>query len=527
MKRVLILALVLILIVPSVMAQEEYSGVDRFTDSVDLFFTGEENKVNVALEIREKEVNSAIVNTQNGNEEDAIKNLERAQVKLELVQEKVSLENADDVKTSVEDVKETIVNEGLEEEFANYIYQEEKTQLTAELTLKTYEYCKSLAEEDFNAMLNEELCNPETASKGLEKELQELRQIQEDAFYELMLEIRSCIDDPGTCNCEQSQDSTQKAKCEKMVALALKCEYTEDEGACSELKAMEPVAGDNFAESFVPGFLMDMFRQRESMVDYDIEHSAGVPPECWNENDKPECEQYDYLKEGKGREDKDESVPTIYESIPQCFNENNVFLEEECGEITIVWKNGLINYIIGKELENIIDNFENASENTIDIDGMEGRTMSEDIVVEIDGIKNQIAERTFAPGTEGFGEAGKDIKTVVIEEGDSNGDDGLKTEVVTGGSNGDDGLKTEVVTGSGGGNNFVETGDGDGSNNFVESDGGSNTIDSGNTIDEGSNTIDEGSMDVSDNIVDSGSSGSNDVGGVDEGPGEPGVVDEA
>ena len=184
-----------------------------------------------------------------------------------------------------------------------------------------------------------------------------------------MLEIRSCIDDPGTCNCEANTDAEQKAKCETMVALALKCEYKADESSCSELEAMEPKRGDSFAESFVPDFLMNLFREKEEeMIGYDIEPSDGVPEECWDENTKPECRQYDDLKEtaadwdeygnyiGKNTKNKE---PTMQQSIPRCFDENDGFLEEKCGKISVVRnEEGLVNYLIGNEIDKVIDNFE-------------------------------------------------------------------------------------------------------------------------------------------------------------------------
>ena len=102
----------LFVITPLVSAQD-YSGFNRFTDDVRLFFSSGDNKVNLALEIREKEVNFALENTRNGNLEDANKNLENAQDKLQLVQEKISLENAKEIRTSVEEVKEKIRKENL------------------------------------------------------------------------------------------------------------------------------------------------------------------------------------------------------------------------------------------------------------------------------------------------------------------------------------------------------------------------------------------------------------------------------
>lgn len=448
MKRGIILFLLgMMLVVPLAMAQEQtYSNVDRFTDNVKLFFSSDDGKVRLALEAREKEVNSAIENTQNGNTEDATKNLNNAEDKLRVIQKKVSLETAEEVKTSVGEISEKITD--VSEEFNQYKLEEEKTGFTAELTLKTYEYCKALAQEDYSLMLHEEICNPETAVEGLQKELEELKQIQKDSFIEYMLDIRSCIDDPGTCNCEDNTDITQKAKCEKMIALAIRCEYKDDQGACDELKAMEPVEGDNFAESFIPDFLMNLFREKQSMIDYDIEHSAGVPEECWDENDKPECEQYMYLKETSDKcwdEEGNfnyeecggpkESVPTMQDSLPQCYD-GDTFLVDKCGEITIVWnEEGLINYISSGLLDEIISNFENASEQDR-IDIYETDVVNE-MKEDINDLEQDIAERTFAEGTYDTGDATNDVSNVVVGEG--NGDDGLMSEVVTsvdgGGSN--------------------------------------------------------------------------------------------
>jgi len=458
-------------------AIQTYSGLDSFIDNIKLTFSEGNNKVRLALEIREKEVNSAINNIQNQGEDEAVKNLERAREKLQIVQEKVSLDTSEEIKTSVDEIVNKINQEELPDEFEDYILEEEKTQLTAELTEKTFEYCKKLAEEDFDLMLKEEVCNPNTAVPGLEKELKELKNLQEELFTELMWNIRSCIDDPGTCNCEEVADINEKAKCEKMVALAVKCEYKEDETSCDELKAMGPKQGDNFAESFVPDFLMNLFREKQSMIDYDIEHSDGVPPECWNENDKPECEQYDYLKEKHGKKNNEgkDKEPTIQESIPQCFDEAGNFLEEKCGKITIVRnKEGLINYLIEKEIDDVINEFENKSaQHIININQSNEQMQVEnkvwEIKEEINVIENKIVERTYATGTGPGGEG------EVVIKGDKQG----------------------IITDDGG-------------NNIVDNDVVSGGHGDDNVVNEG------GSSDI----------GNNDVAEVDEGPGEPGIVDE-
>jgi len=487
-----LLLLSFLLVLPLLNAQEQvkkYSGFDRFVDNVKMFFSSGDGKTMLALEIREKEVNSAINNFQNGEDEEGVRGLERAISRLQLVQEKVSPNSAEAVNENIEKLTIKLTEaKNLSEKFERYILEEEKTQLTAELTEKTYEYCKKLSQEDYGLFLKEEICNPSTASLGLEKELQELKDIQEKAFVQLMLSIRRCIDDPGTCNCDENSDMIQKAKCEKLVALAVKCEYKDDENSCVELESMKPVPGDGFARSFVPAFLTNLFNDRNDLIEYGLEHSDGVPEECWNENDKSECEKYAKLKEdgldwdeygnyigtqrGKIRATKgikEPSVPTMEESIPQCFDNESNFLKEKCGKITLVWnEEGLINYIIGNEIDKVIETFENASEqHTIEVRGEEGKNNTViEVKEEINQINNQIVEITYAAGTGPGGEAGIVIEgdKQKVDVGNSNGDNGLKPEVKTDVAGGDEAynkdinhetsqnqvVKNEVVEGDGG-----------------------------------------------------------------------------
>jgi hypothetical protein len=491
---VVILLVSILLISPLVQAQEQtqtYSAFNRFVDNVRMFFSFGDAKVILALEMRENEIGLAIENSQNQKERNAIQNLERAHKKLQLVQEKVSLDTADEVEESVDEIIDMIEDEeDLSDNFDVYVLEERKTQLTAELIKELFEMCKKLASEDFALMLEEEACNPGTAPGPLRDDLEELRDLQLRMFVELMLEIRSCIDDPGTCNCEANVEVEQKAKCEKMVALAMRCEYKEDETSCNELKAMEPKRGDSFAESFVPDFLRNLFREKEYMIEYDIGPSDCVPEECWDYNDKPECRQYDSFKETKedwdeygnfiGTENKcgtKDGVLTMRESIPQCFDENDNFLEEKCGEITMVEnEDGLINYLIGKEIDNVIDKFENVTkdvidepENTIDVNGSQqtmvvngtlGQTKVRDIKGQIDKIDNNIKDWVVDhPGMDVDSDDGLnwDIKIDVV--GDNGGDVGV---IVAGDGGDDDGDGADVVvagngdSGDSGGNNVVD-----------------------------------------------------------------------
>ncbi|MBU2616867.1 MAG: hypothetical protein KKB79_02700, partial [Nanoarchaeota archaeon] len=313
-------------------------------------------------------------------------------------------------------------------------------------------------------------------------------------------------------------DVEQKAKCEKMVALAIRCEYKEDEISCNELRAMEPKQGDSFAESFVPGFLKNLFKEKSYMIEYDIQPSDGVPEECWDDNDKPECKQYAHLKETKEDWDAygnyigkrpEKKEPTMQESVPECFD-GDVFLEEKCGKITVVrTEDGLVNYIVEKDVDGIIEEFENKSEqnnyapgtnaNGSGVGGgyapgttangtdgqMQVQSKAMQIKQQMNQITNQIASITYAPGTGPGGRGG------VVIDGDGQ----------------------DVVT-SGGGNNFVSNDvadDGNGGYAPGTSAGGTQGDD---VVSGGDNVVDSGTVDSG--TVDGGSS--NDVAGVDPGP---------
>jgi hypothetical protein len=138
-KEVLTLFLLgMLLVSPLVLAQEQtqtYSGFNIFVDNIKLFFSSSESKVNLALEIREKEVNSALEKI--NNNEEATKNLERARNKLIIIQEKVSSNNAEKVKTNIKELIDKVNEyENLPDDFETYILEEEKTQLTAELVVE-------------------------------------------------------------------------------------------------------------------------------------------------------------------------------------------------------------------------------------------------------------------------------------------------------------------------------------------------------------------------------------------------------
>jgi len=149
MKKIIIAVLLLgVLLVPHlVLAQEQtqpylnqaqhYSVFNRFIDNVKMFFSFGDKKVMMALDIREKELNSAIINIENEEDKKAEKNIERAQKKLQYVQKKVSKDIAEDVKINIDEtINKLNMVENLPDSFETYILEEEKTQLIAELVIE-------------------------------------------------------------------------------------------------------------------------------------------------------------------------------------------------------------------------------------------------------------------------------------------------------------------------------------------------------------------------------------------------------
>jgi hypothetical protein len=138
MKRgaIVLFLLIFFIFLPLVQAQT-YSGFNRFTDNVRLFFSFGDNKVRMVLDIKEKEVDSSLENFKNGYEEDSSKNLERAWKRLQFIQEKVSENTAEEVKENSNEIKNKIIEEGnLSKEFEVYVLEEEKTGLTAEWVIE-------------------------------------------------------------------------------------------------------------------------------------------------------------------------------------------------------------------------------------------------------------------------------------------------------------------------------------------------------------------------------------------------------
>lgn len=350
-RMIAVLLISILLISPIILAQEQaqtYSGFNKFIDNVKMFFSGGDNKVRLALEIREKQVDSAIEKAKAGNTEEAIKSLEDARKKLKIVQEKTSSDAAEKVKKNVDEITEKITeNKNINPEFDKYLdeylKEEEKTKLSAEHSEKLFDYCDELAKQGYELMLQDEKCNPDNAPDWLEDKIDDKIEEYEEESAEKMLEIfTTCINDPRECDCSEIPIASEKTKCEKGKALAIRCEFQNDESACKELSTIDIEIPSN-----LPGFLKPFFRKKiENVIREKEKEMFGkhAPPECVEAGveTREECEAIMMEKYAPSeciaagaatKEECDKIMFSIHGAPPNECMENGEFIGEElCNE---------------------------------------------------------------------------------------------------------------------------------------------------------------------------------------------------
>ncbi|MBS3172432.1 hypothetical protein J4438_02545 [Candidatus Woesearchaeota archaeon] len=235
MKRGILPLIVILLLVsmPFVSAQT-YSTFNKFTDNIKLFFASGDNKVRLALEIREKEVNSAVSNLESGNEEKAENELNSASKKLEMVQNEASPDISDEVKTNIDELMAKL-NENQEkyELLKKYLNDEEKTKLSMNLSEKIFNYCNELAMQDYESMQKDEKCKSYSWMESKVK--QRLEKEQEESEKEIESQIQICMNNPKKCNCDNIKITSGRKECEEQKALAIRCEFQNDNSACKKI----------------------------------------------------------------------------------------------------------------------------------------------------------------------------------------------------------------------------------------------------------------------------------------------------
>ena len=232
---VILISMTLLLVSMPAVSAQTYSGFSRFTDNIRLFFAGGDNKANLALDIREKEVNSAISNLEAGNTAGAEKNLNSASEKLKIVQTLASPDISVDVKENIVGVESKIKDTpGDYALLDNYLNEEEKTKLSMDISEKVFSYCDELAMQDYAEMQKDEKCQSYAWMENKIK--QRLTEEQKNAKGEIEIQVQACINNPKECSCDNIKLLSEKTKCEEYKSLAIKCEFQNDDSACEEIK---------------------------------------------------------------------------------------------------------------------------------------------------------------------------------------------------------------------------------------------------------------------------------------------------
>jgi len=236
---VFLTAIALLLISVPIVSAQTYSGFEKFVDNIKLVFSSGDGKVKLALEIREKEINSAIENAKAGNNEDAVKNLESAKAKLKIVQDRISPNVADEVRSSVQNAENKInenknVNSETTQYFNEYLTEEEKTKLSVNLSEKVLDYCKELALQNYDLMIKDEKCSSYSWMESIVTERVEKEKSQ--STENIKKAVSACMNNPKQCNCDEISLASEKASCEKYKASAVRCEFQGDSSACKEIE---------------------------------------------------------------------------------------------------------------------------------------------------------------------------------------------------------------------------------------------------------------------------------------------------
>jgi hypothetical protein len=244
-------AITLLLVSMPIVSAQTYSGFSKFVDNIKLVFSSGEGKVMLALEIREKELNSAIENAKVGNNEDAIKNLEAAKDKLKIVQKRISPDVAEEVRSNVGEIEKRInenknVNLETTQYFNEYLKEEEKTKLFVNLSEKTFDYCKELASQNYDLMIKDEKCKSYSWMEGIVRERVEEERAED--IEKIKKEVSACMNNPKECNCDEISLASEKSNCEKYKSSAVRCEFQGDSSACGrikDIKGAEEIKGEN------------------------------------------------------------------------------------------------------------------------------------------------------------------------------------------------------------------------------------------------------------------------------------------
>ncbi|MBI2176163.1 hypothetical protein HYU40_02310 [Candidatus Woesearchaeota archaeon] len=324
---------------------------DKIVDDVQLALAKGEDKTKKALEIKEERIAEAAImvdkkkpDAAKGALELAAKAAGQAQKELDPEFEKETNEKVRRAAKLLSGLQEKLPDqgwEGVEKALDAQLSEEEKVRVALLVSKSRLTYCDAIAQQDFDLMKQDELCQVEKAPQWLRERVEGEFKSREDKARNLIIDtVSSCVVDPKKCDCSQIPVGKHSQSCEVKKALAIRCEYENDESACSELASEK-------LEDFLPEFVgeegkqtvLSHLREKEEQM-----FEKFKPPECANAQTFQECfavmkDLYGTPMQCKGLSDDEcmefikRNPPTEKPNLPPECNEAGVQKPVECAEL--------------------------------------------------------------------------------------------------------------------------------------------------------------------------------------------------
>lgn len=260
---------------------------DKAIDEVQLRASSGEEKAKKAFEIKEERLAEASVMVDSlkaGNAKDALLLAAEAS-KIAQAEIAPDLENETNEKVRkaamlLTSIRNKLPGEGwedIEAALETQLDEEEKTRIALMVSKSRLSYCDSLAKQDFALMKSDPQCDIDKAPKWLKGKVEgEFREREDNARRQIIDSVSVCIIDPKKCDCSQIPVAKHSQDCEVKKALAIRCEYENDNAACAELSEGKP-------DEDMPEFLgeegkrtiLEAIRQKEQQM-----FEKFRPPEC-------------------------------------------------------------------------------------------------------------------------------------------------------------------------------------------------------------------------------------------------------
>ncbi|MBI4453489.1 hypothetical protein HY636_02490 [Candidatus Woesearchaeota archaeon] len=302
--------------------------VDEIADKIEIATAEGEEKAEVAANIAAEKVAEAKLMSDKNLTSETLKALNNANVS-SLVEGEVSPKLKEMTQEKMEFIKKLLaeMDKTIPEDLSAIQAlidaqqtQADKNKIAAELAEKIGDFCDKLAQEDYSLMEAEPRCDPEQAPEWLKELIEtDLQKREQEATKDVLSMITQCIEDPRQCDCDSISVESHKQDCIEDSALAVRCEYEQDESACNELESK----GDKFLED-IPEFMKDVVTERVDQLMEKKEKEMFkkfAPKECIEAGvtTRSECEEIMIDKYGPPPE--------------ECMENGNFIGEEQCKAI--------------------------------------------------------------------------------------------------------------------------------------------------------------------------------------------------